>query len=75
MITYDIDGTREGLIDDETGFCLPPFDQKLLAEKLSLLVENASLRKQMGERGRSFALGRFDTKVMIDGLEAVYGAL
>ena len=27
VITYDIDGNREGLIDGETGFLLPPFDQ------------------------------------------------
>lgn len=75
VVTYDIDGNREGLIDGETGFCLPPFDRTLLAEKLSLLAENTELRRTMGERGRAFALGRFDTKVMIDGLEAVYRGL
>ncbi len=72
VVTYDIDGNREGLIDGETGFCLPPFDRRLLAEKLSVLIEDEDLRRTMGERGRAFALGRFDTKVMIDALEAIY---
>jgi glycosyltransferase involved in cell wall biosynthesis len=75
VVTYDVDGNREGLIDGETGFCLPPFDRTLLGEKLSILVDDAGLRRAMGERGRAFALGRFDTKVMIDGLEAVYRGL
>jgi glycosyltransferase involved in cell wall biosynthesis len=27
VVTYDVDGNREGLIDEETGFLLPPFDK------------------------------------------------
>ena len=72
VVTYDIDGNREGLIDDETGYLVPPFDQTLLAEKLSLLLSDRDRAAAMGRRGRDFAVGRFDTKVMIDGLERVY---
>jgi len=72
VIAYDIDGNREGLIEGETGFALPPFDQKLLAEKLAMLMEDESKRRAMGEAGRAFALSRFDAKVMVDGLERVY---
>ncbi len=71
-IAYDIDGNREGLMDGETGFVVPPFDRRILAETLSSVVEDSELRKQMGERGRQFALSRFDARVMVDGLEKVY---
>jgi glycosyltransferase involved in cell wall biosynthesis len=71
-IAYDIDGNREGLIDGETGFALPPFDQQQLAEKLAMLVEDGAKRRAMGEAGRAFALSRFDAKVMVEGLERVY---
>ena len=71
-IAYDIDGNREGLIDGETGFILPPFDAKSLAERVSQLVDDADRRKRMGAAGRAFALGRFDAKVMVDALERVY---
>jgi glycosyltransferase involved in cell wall biosynthesis len=72
VITYDIDGNREALIEGETGFALPPFDKAKLAEKIGQLARDAELRKRLGERGREFALSRFDAKVMIDALEQVY---
>jgi glycosyltransferase involved in cell wall biosynthesis len=72
VIAYDIDGNREGLVEGQTGFALPPFDQKLLAEKLAMLVEDEPKRRAMGDAGRAFALSRFDAKVMVDGLERVY---
>ena len=72
VIAYDIDGNREGLVQGETGYALPPFDQKQLAEKLAMLLEDEPRRHAMGEAGRTFALSRFDAKVMVDGLERVY---
>jgi glycosyltransferase involved in cell wall biosynthesis len=71
-IAYDIDGNREGLIDGATGFIIPPFNSNLLAEKLTVLVEDADRRRAMGEAGRAFALARFDAPVMVDALEHVY---
>src|SRR5439155_10681284 len=71
-IAYDIDGNREGMIDGKTGFIVPPFDARMLGEKISVLVENAAKRRLMGRAGREFALSRFDAKVMIDALERVY---
>jgi glycosyltransferase involved in cell wall biosynthesis len=72
VVTYDIDGNREALIDGETGFVLPPFDKQKLSEAIARLVSDASLRKSMGEQGRDFALGRFDSRVMVEALENLY---
>jgi glycosyltransferase involved in cell wall biosynthesis len=72
VITYDIDGNREGLIDGTTGFLLPPFDKSRLAQSLEALLTNPDQRHRMGDAGREFALGRFDAAVMIDALENVY---
>jgi glycosyltransferase involved in cell wall biosynthesis len=72
VITYDIDGNREGMIDGVSGFLLPPFDVGKLKESLERLLEDAALRRRMGEAGREFALGRFDKKVMVADLEKVY---
>jgi glycosyltransferase involved in cell wall biosynthesis len=72
VITYDIDGNREGLIDGDTGYCLPPFNRELLKMWLIELLENPEKRRAMGERGRAFALARFDAKVMVQRLEQVY---
>jgi glycosyltransferase involved in cell wall biosynthesis len=72
VVTYDIDGNREGLIDGETGFLVQPFDIKTLGEKLATLLSDRERSKAMGERGKHYAVGRFDTKVMVDALEQVY---
>jgi glycosyltransferase involved in cell wall biosynthesis len=71
-VAYDIDGNREGLLDGQTGFIVPPFAKPVLEEKLELLLENETLRQTMGQRGRQFAMTRFDAKVMVDALERVY---
>jgi glycosyltransferase involved in cell wall biosynthesis len=71
-IAYDIDGNREGVQNGVTGIVLPPFDVGKLSEAIASLVTDESLRQQMGQAGREFALGRFDAKLMVDGLERLY---
>ena len=73
VIAYDIDGNREGVIDGKTGFVVPPFDTARLSHWLEVLLGDAELRREMGEAGRSFALARFDSEVMVEALERVYG--
>ena len=72
VVTYDVDGNREGLTDEKTGFLIPPFDKDKLAQALRVLIADPDLRRSMGDAGRAFALSRFDTRVMVDGLERVY---
>jgi glycosyltransferase involved in cell wall biosynthesis len=72
VITYDIDGNREGVLDGTSGHVLPPFDKQLLGNSLAGLLDNPDRRRRMGEAGRQFALARFDARVMVDALEHVY---
>lgn len=72
VITYDIDGNREGLLDGKSGFLLPPFDVNKLKQSLMTLLADDALRQRMGEAGRTFALARFDKRVMVAELEKVY---
>lgn len=72
VITYNIDGNREALIEGETGYALPPFDKQKLAGAIETLIRDADLRERMGRGGREFALARFDAKVMVSALEKAY---
>lgn len=72
VITYDIDGNREALIDGKTGFLLPPFDKDRLAESLGTLMGDAAMRESFGAAGREFAKHRFAASVMVNELEKVY---
>ena len=72
LLTYDVDGNREGVLDHVTGYVIPPFDKHQLAERLSDLIDNPQKRQKMGLSGREFAMKRFDATVMVDELEKVY---
>lgn len=72
VVTYDVDGNREALVDGRTGFALPPFDKHQLAQSLRVLLADPALRRSMGDEGRAFALRRFDARVMVNALQDVY---
>lgn len=75
VVTYDVDGNREGVIDGETGMVVTPFDRENLARALDLLLADEAMRRSMGEAGRRFALGRFDANVMVNALENLYATV
>jgi glycosyltransferase involved in cell wall biosynthesis len=72
VVTYDVDGNREGVVDGETGFVVRAFEREGMARAIDLLVGDEGLRRAMGRAGRKFALARFDARVMVDALEKVY---
>ena len=74
-ITYDIDGNKEALLDAQSGYILPPFDKDRLARAIEQLASDPALRQEMGRRGREFAFGRFDAKVMVNALERLYSEI
>jgi glycosyltransferase involved in cell wall biosynthesis len=71
-VTYDIDGAKEGVLNGESGFVLPPFDKQRLSEAIATLAADPPLRHSMGAAGRKFALNRFDAPIMVDALQRVY---
>lgn len=75
VITYDVDGNREGLIDGQSGFVVPAFDLDRLEQSIQVLAADASLRNTMGLVGQKFARARFGADVMVAALESLYGSL
>jgi glycosyltransferase involved in cell wall biosynthesis len=71
-VTYDVDGAKEGVLDGQTGFVIPPFDKRKFGDAMAKLLGDESLRKAMGSAGRAFASQRFGADMMVDALERVY---
>lgn len=65
VVSTDIRGPREQIIDGETGFLVPPRTVLPLAEALDRLTRDAALRARMGEAGRTRACAHFDEKVVL----------
>ena len=60
VITTDAPGCRETVIDGQNGFLIPVRDEKSLAEKMKVFIENPSLIETMGLASRRLAEERFD---------------
>lgn len=65
VIASDVGGVSEAVIDRETGFTISRDNENLLVEKLRLLINNANLRRQMGQAGEQRFLEFFTIDEMI----------
>lgn len=72
VVSYDIDGAREVVIPDETGFLLPRESINELSDALCALVESPGLRKRLGETGRKRFTDRFRHQTMTREIREVY---
>ena len=66
VITTDWVGCRDTVIDGENGFLIPIRNAELLAEKISILVENSELRQNMGWAARLYAEKYFNINEVIN---------
>ena len=64
VIAFDCEnGPRSIITDGVDGFLIPPFDIDAYAEKMLLLMQNESLRKQMGDNARKSA-SQYDIEII-----------
>jgi len=52
VVSYDIDGAREVVIPDETGYLVPPRNVAGIEEALARLAADPGLRRRLGMEGR-----------------------
>ncbi len=72
VITYDIDGNREALIPNRTGYLVNPFDVEGVKRALTDLLGSEVKRIRMGAEGQRFVLERFGADRMVGCLERLY---
>ena len=60
VITTDVVGCRETVIDGVNGFLVPPYNSDALAQKMIYFVENPDTIIQMGIESRKIAEEKFD---------------
>jgi glycosyltransferase involved in cell wall biosynthesis len=67
VITTDVPGCREAVVDGETGYLCRPADQTDLADKLLRFIAlPVAVRRAIGERGRVFVEQNFDETAVLD---------
>ncbi|MBI2663206.1 glycosyltransferase [Candidatus Woesearchaeota archaeon] len=65
----------EEVIDKKSGFLVSERDVDALADRLSYLIENPKLWKQMGKYGRDHVEKEYDILKQIESLEKIYNKL
>ncbi len=65
VVATDIRGSREEVVDGETGILVPVKDTRSLQNALARLADDPLLRVRMGEAGRERALTHYDEKQVI----------
>jgi glycosyltransferase involved in cell wall biosynthesis len=73
IITTDVPGCRETVIDGVNGFLVPKWDHYTLAEKMIYFIENPEKIKVMGEASYYIAKNKFDSKVVNQKLMKILG--
>lgn len=75
VVSFDVDGAREVVRNEETGFLVRAKDLRGLVESVEKLVAQPALGKRMGERGRELFTRQFDQEVMVDRIDELYHCL
>ena len=66
-----VDGSPEAVSDAKTGFLVEPREIENIAEKITLLLKDAEMRRRMGEEGMKL-VGEFDQDKMVADHQAQY---
>lgn len=60
VITTNVPGCKDSIKDGVNGFLIPPFDVKILADKMEIFIKNPDLIEKMGKESRAIAENNFD---------------
>ena len=70
VVTTDVPGCRETVVEGESGFLVPPKDSDALAAAMERFIDEPSLAPKMGGAGRARAEAKYDVEKVNDDLLA-----
>ena len=72
IVVTDVGGNPEEVLHQQTGLVVSPNDPRKLAEAVSDLLIDASLRERLGAAGRSHVKANFSIEAMSSKMETIY---
>jgi glycosyltransferase involved in cell wall biosynthesis len=72
IVSTEVGGPSETIVDGETGFLVPPYDGKAIAEKVIVLLKDPELRRKMGIAGREYVLEHLSIERYTEKLCAIF---
>ena len=68
-------GTKELVVNGETGILIPPKSPAILAEKINYLLRSPQLLESMGTKGKKRIENLFNIKQMGESFEAIFNKI
>jgi glycosyltransferase involved in cell wall biosynthesis len=75
VVVTHVGGNPEVVIDEETGYLVPPRDARSFAQKVVTLLRDSDLRRRMGAAGRARAESQFNLQTVAQRYLHVYEEL
>ena len=72
VITTDVPGCRDAVIQNKTGLLVPVGDHFKLAEAIKKLIIDIEFRKKLGENNRKHAVKNFDFNKILPPILSLY---
>jgi glycosyltransferase involved in cell wall biosynthesis len=72
IVTFDIEGVREVVVDGDNGYVVPLRDVSGLADRIAWLVKDRATAREMGERGRQRVTAEWDVQTMVHRISELY---
>ncbi len=72
VVTTDVAGCRESIIENLTGLLVRPYDSKSLSNAIYKLMKDRNLREEMGRNGIQHAKKNFDLEVVTERILQIY---
>lgn len=75
IVGTDVGGNSEGILDNITGFLVPPANSVALAERIDHLIKNSALRANFSNNGRKLFHEKFLDEAMLIRVSETYRML
>jgi glycosyltransferase involved in cell wall biosynthesis len=75
VVSFDVDGAKEVVLDGITGYLIPPCNSNALAAAIHKLIDNPETRYKMGKKGKELFIEQFSWQKMVEEIEKLYHEL
>jgi len=75
VVSFDIDGAHEIVINEKTGYLVPPGDRDRLVTSIVSLLRDEAKRRRFGEAGAEIVAREWSVEKMVSELDAEYRKL
>jgi glycosyltransferase involved in cell wall biosynthesis len=72
VVATDVSGTRDTVLDGETGYIVPVGESEALAEKIISLLDDPALSRRIGQRAQQHILQLYDTQRLLQGFREMW---